>query len=91
MTTTPGVSLRTRWAWWRGRASGRCAGLTGYRYLLAVAVLVALTTVPMLVAAMAGAAALSQPAPPVGDTTPFVTYSRPAAAPGYPSWPHQPH
>ncbi|MGH3679146.1 MAG: hypothetical protein ACRDT2_02520 [Natronosporangium sp.] len=51
--------------------------LTGYRYLLAVLVLVALTTVPMLVAVVAGAATLSEPPAPARDATPFVTYSGP--------------
>lgn len=51
--------------------------LTGYRYLLAVLVLVALTTVPMLVAVVAGAATLREPPVPAGDATPFVTYSGP--------------
>jgi hypothetical protein len=54
--------------------------LTGYRYLLAVAVLVALASVPMLVAMIAGAATLNEP-PPVVDTTPSVTYTR-ASFPG---------
>ena len=89
MTMTPRVSSGTQPGRRPGRATGRWAGLTGYRYLLAVAVLVALTTVPMLVAVMAGAATLSQPVPPAGDTSPFVTYSSPPGA-ECPSWPERP-
>ncbi|MPZ26975.1 MAG: hypothetical protein GEV12_11295 [Micromonosporaceae bacterium] len=52
--------------------------LTGYRYLLAVVMLVALTTVPMLVAVVAGAATLSEAPAPPEDAAPFVTYSGPS-------------
>lgn len=48
-------------------------GLTGFRYLLAVTVLVALASVPMLLAMLAGAATLREP-PPAVDASPFVTY-----------------
>ena len=89
MTMAPRVSSGAQPGRRPGRTTGRWAGLTGYRYLLAVAVLVALTTVPMLVAVMAGAATLSQPVPPAGDATPFVIYPPPPAV-ECPSWPERP-
>jgi hypothetical protein len=57
----------------------RLRGLTGYRYLLAVLVLVALATVPMVLAIAAGQATLARsPAPAV---EPFV----PPAGPDVPA------
>lgn len=57
----------------RRARSVRSAGLTGRRYLLAVAGLVALAVVPVLVAVVAGFAVLAEaPAPPRVD--PFHTY-----------------
>jgi hypothetical protein len=91
MTTVRGVRVRQGWgAWIRrwpgpaavplaaaapGPAAAPGAGLTGYRYLLAVVLLVTLTSVPTLVATAAGVATLSEPPAPVVDTTPIVTYT----------------
>jgi hypothetical protein len=56
----------------RRARSVRSAGLTGHRYLLAVAGLVALAVVPVLVAVVAGFAVLAEAPTPVVD--PFHTY-----------------
>lgn len=67
------------------------AGLTGYRYLLAVAGLVALSWVPMLVAVVAGAATLNEPGvvPVPVEVTPFVSHvvSSTPVCPGLPPRP----
>jgi hypothetical protein len=49
----------------------RLQGLTGYRYLLAVLVLVALATVPMVLAVAAGHATLARPPSPTVE--PFLS------------------
>lgn len=98
MIRTPGVSGRRRWVGWARPASVPGVGLTGVRYLLAVAVLTALTSVPMLVAVVAGVATLTEPPPVAADATPFVIYrsappplAPPVAAelscPAWPNWP----
>jgi hypothetical protein len=56
----------------RRAKSVRPAGLTGHRYLLAVAGLVALAAVPVLVAVVAGFAVLAETPAPMVD--PFHTY-----------------
>jgi hypothetical protein len=56
----------------RRARSVRSAGLTGSRYLLAVAGLVALAVVPVLVAVVAGFAVLAEAPTPAVD--PFHTY-----------------
>jgi hypothetical protein len=65
------------------------SGLTGSRYLLAVAGLMALASIPMLVVVVAGAAVLSAPPAPV-ETRPFVSDPAPAGCPGWAGWPAWP-
>jgi hypothetical protein len=48
-------------------------GLAGRRYLLAIAVLVALATIPTLAVTQAGSHALRQPSHTASDTAPFIT------------------
>jgi hypothetical protein len=49
------------------------SGLAGRRYLLAIAVLVTLATIPTLAVTLAGSHALRQPSQAVTDTAPFIT------------------
>jgi hypothetical protein len=67
-----------------GEPPVRLRGLTGYRYLLAVMVLVALATVPMVLAVAAGNATLDRsPAPTLEPFIPPVDH-REYAEPGLP-------
>jgi hypothetical protein len=61
----------------------RLRGLTGYRYLLAVVVLVALATVPMLLAVAAGQAALDRSPDPTVE--PFLSPEEPGSGAVWPS------
>lgn len=65
MATAPGVTS----------PAGAASGLVGYRYLLAVTLLVLLSSIPMLLVVAAGAAALNErPAAPPAEPSPFITY-----------------
>lgn len=68
MASVPGVTSPP-WP-----APSRSAGLVGYRYLLALLLLVTLSSGPMLVAVVAGAATLNDVPAPAGDANPFVSY-----------------
>jgi hypothetical protein len=59
----------------------RLRGLTGYRYLLAVIVLVALATVPMVLAVAAGRAALDRSPDPTVE--PFLPPVEPSGRAGW--------
>jgi hypothetical protein len=56
------------------RAARRPAGLVGYRYVLAVALLVVLAWAPMAAAVIAGTEALSAQSPPTAGPATAVSY-----------------
>jgi hypothetical protein len=69
MGNSPGVSVGEP-----VRAKHRPVGLVGYRYAVAVALLVVLSWAPMAAAVIAGTEALSAQSPPTAGPTTAVSY-----------------